>query len=197
MDCSPPGSSVHGILQARIPFTIPGDFPKLGIEFMSRVSFTADRFLTIWAIREAPRLSPPDVKSWLIEKDPDPGKDWRQEEKETTEDEMLGWHHWLNGHEFEQTLGDSEWQGSLACCSPWGRKELDMTTEQQKHKKKKKSLREQCENIGNNKKLFFPARGYLLLLHLCLAVTIRGSFGKKLPFRGVLTKKKKKIPLVP
>ena len=55
------------------------------------------------------------------------GKDWRQEEKEMTEDEMVGWHHWLNGHEFEQTPEDSEGQGSQACRSPWGRKELNMT----------------------------------------------------------------------
>ena len=66
---------------------------------------------------EAPILWPPDVKSWLTGKDPDAGKDWRQE-KGMTEDEMVGWHHWLNGHEFEQTLEDSEGQGSLACCSP-------------------------------------------------------------------------------
>ena len=72
---------------------------------------------------EAPILWPPDVKSRLIQKDPDAGKDWRQEEKGTTEDEMVGWHHWFNGHEFEQTLGDSEGQGSLAGCSPWGRKQ--------------------------------------------------------------------------
>ena len=72
-------------------------------------------------------LWPPDVKSWLIGKDPDAGKDWRQEEKGVAEDEMLGWHHWLKGHEFEQTLGDSEGQGSLACCSPRGRKEFDTT----------------------------------------------------------------------
>ena len=70
---------------------------------------------------------PPDVKSWLIWKDPDAGKDWRQEEKGTTEDEMVGWHHWLNGHEFEQAPGDGEGQGSLVCCSPWGCKESDMT----------------------------------------------------------------------
>ena len=127
MDCSPPGSSVHGILQARIPFPSPGDFPNPGIEFMSRVSFIAGRFLTIWAIREAPRLWPPDVKSWLTEKDPDAGKDWGQEEKGATEDEMVGRHHRLNGQEFEQTLGDGEGQGSMACCSPRGHKELDMT----------------------------------------------------------------------
>ena len=61
----------------------------------------------------------------LIGKDPDAGKDWWQEEKVATEDEMVGWHYWLNGQESEQTLGDCEGQGSLVCCSPWGRKELD------------------------------------------------------------------------
>ena len=76
---------------------------------------------------EASKLWPPDVKSWLIGKDPDAGKDWGQEEKQATEDEMNGWHHWLNGHELEETLGDSEGQGSLACCSPWGPKESDPT----------------------------------------------------------------------
>ena len=70
---------------------------------------------------------PPDAKSWLIRKDPDAGKDWRQEEKGTKEDETIGWHHLLNGYEFEQTLGDGEGQGSLVCCSPRGRKESDMT----------------------------------------------------------------------
>ena len=70
---------------------------------------------------------PPDVKNWLIGKDPDAGKDWRWEEKGATEGEMVGWHHWCNGHEFEQTLGDGEGQGSLVCCSPWGCKELDTT----------------------------------------------------------------------
>ena len=63
-------------------------------------------------------LWPPDAKSWLIRKDPDAGKDWRQEEKGMTEDEMVGWHHWLDGHEFEQALGDGEGQGSLVCCNP-------------------------------------------------------------------------------
>ena len=69
---------------------------------------------------------PPNTKSWLIREDPDAGKDWRQEEKGMTEDEMVGWHHWLDGHEFEQALGDAEGQGSRACCSPWGCKETDM-----------------------------------------------------------------------
>ena len=67
---------------------------------------------------EAPILWPPDVKSQLIGKDADAGKDWGQEEKGVTEDEMAGWHHWLNEHEFEQTLGDGEGQGSLAWYSP-------------------------------------------------------------------------------
>ena len=70
---------------------------------------------------ETPILWPPDAKNWLIGKDPDAGKDWRQEEKGTTENEMIGWHHWLDGHEFEQALG------SLVRCSTWGHKESDMT----------------------------------------------------------------------
>ena len=76
---------------------------------------------------EAPILWSPDAESQLIGKDPDTGKDWRQEQKGTTEDELVGWHHRLNGHEFEQAPGDGEGQGSLACCSPWGHKELDTT----------------------------------------------------------------------
>ena len=67
---------------------------------------------------ETPILWPPDAKNWLTGKDPDAGKDWRWEE-ETTEDEMVGWHHRLNGQEFEQALGVGDGQGSLACCSPW------------------------------------------------------------------------------
>ena len=70
-------------------------------------------------------LWPPD-KSWLTEKDPDTDRDWRQEEKGTTEDEMVGWYYWLNWHDFEQALWVSDGQGSLVCCSPWGHKELDM-----------------------------------------------------------------------
>ena len=68
---------------------------------------------------ETPVLWPPDVKNWLTGKDPDAGKDWGQEEKGTTEDEMAGWHHWLDGHEFEKAPGVGDGQGSLACCSPW------------------------------------------------------------------------------
>ena len=91
---------------------------------------------------EAPIHWPPDEKSWLIRKDPDAGKDWRQEE-ETAEDKMVGWHHWFNGREFEQTPRDGEGQGNLVCCSSWGRKELDMT-----------------ERLNNNK---FPIAALLLL----------------------------------
>ena len=74
---------------------------------------------------ETPILWPTDAKNWLIGKDPDAGKDWRQEEKGLKEDEMVGWHHRLNGHDFEQALGVGEEQGSLAWCSSWGRKEQD------------------------------------------------------------------------
>ena len=72
-----------------------------------------------------PILWPPDVKSQLTGKDPDARKDWGQEEKGMTQDEMVGWHHQLNGHKSEQTPGDSEGQGSLVCCSSWGHKEMD------------------------------------------------------------------------
>ena len=81
---------------------------------------------------EAPILWPLDMKSWLIRKDPDAGKDWRQEEKGMTEDEVVGWHHLLNGHEFAQALGIGEGQGSLVCCSAWGcRVGHNWATEQQ------------------------------------------------------------------
>ena len=76
---------------------------------------------------ETPVLWPPDVKNCLTGKDPDAWKDRRQEEKGTTVEEMVGWHHRLNGHEFEQTLGVGDGQGVLTCCSPWGHKESDTT----------------------------------------------------------------------
>ena len=76
---------------------------------------------------ETPILWPPDVENWLIGKDPDAGKDWRQEEQGMTEDEMVEWHHRLDGHDFVQAPGVGDGQGSLASCSPWGCKELDMT----------------------------------------------------------------------
>ena len=87
-------------------------------------------WLFIWrtdAEAETPILWPPDLKNWLTGKGPDAGKDWRQEEKGMTEDEMIGWHHWLKGREFEQALGVGDGQGSLVCYSPWGHKESDTT----------------------------------------------------------------------
>ena len=81
-------------------------------------------------------LWPLDAKSWLTGKDPDAGKDGGQEEKRVTEDEMVGWHSWVNGHEFEQTLGNSEGQRCLACCSLWGHKELDSTWQLNKSNRK-------------------------------------------------------------
>ena len=77
---------------------------------------------------EVPILWPPDAKNWIFRKDPaDAGKDWRQEEKGMTEDEMVGWHHWLGGHGFEQALGVDDGQGWLVCCRAWSCKELDKT----------------------------------------------------------------------
>ena len=72
-------------------------------------------------------LWPPDVKNWVIGKDPSAGKDWRQEEKGTRENEMVGWHHQLNENELEQASGVGDGLGSLVCCTPWGHKESDMT----------------------------------------------------------------------
>ena len=76
---------------------------------------------------ETPILWSPDAESWLIWKDPHVGRDWGQEEKGMTEDEMVGWHHWHNGHGFRWTLGVGDGQGGLACCGSWGRKEWDTT----------------------------------------------------------------------
>ena len=76
---------------------------------------------------ETPVLWPLHAKSWLIGKDSDAGRDWRQEEKGTTEDEMAGWHHWLDGHESQWTPGVGDGQGGLACCDSWDRKESDTT----------------------------------------------------------------------
>ena len=87
---------------------------------------------------EAPTLWTLDTKSRQMRKDPDDGKDWRQEVKGTTEDVMVGWHHWLNGHEFEQAQGDGEGQGGLVCCSLWGHKESD-TTERLNNNNEKQS----------------------------------------------------------
>ena len=96
---------------------------------------------------ETPIFWPPDMKNSLIWKDPDAGKDWRKGEKGMTKDKMVGWHHWLNGHEFEKAPGVGDGQRSLACCSPWGRKESDMTewlnwTDSTKRKGRKEDITE-------------------------------------------------------
>ena len=85
------------------------------------------RIFTGRTVTEAPILWPPDTKRLFIGKDSHAGKDWGQEKKGSAEDEMIGWHHQINGHEFEQTQGDSEGQESLACCSLWGPKQSDVT----------------------------------------------------------------------
>ena len=95
---------------------------------------------------ETPILWPPDVKSWLIGKDPDDGRDWGQEEKGTTEDEMAGWHLRLNAHEFEWTPGVGDGQGGLVCCDSWGREESD-TTERLNWTELKDILIHECVNI--------------------------------------------------
>ena len=95
---------------------------------------------------ETPILWPPDVRSWLIRKDPDTGKDWRQEEKGMTESEIVVWHHWLHGHELEKFLGIVDGQGSLVCCNPWGCKESD-TTEQLNHNNNKAGKRAKYRSL--------------------------------------------------
>ena len=96
------------------------------VEYIS-LCFTGPCCLSVLKIAETPILWPPAVKNWLIGKDPDAEKDWRQVEKGMTEDKTVGWHHQPDGYEFEQAPGVGDEQGSLACCSPWDRKELDMT----------------------------------------------------------------------
>ena len=103
---------------------------SLGLEIKPVNPKGNQSWIFIWRIdaeAESPVLWPPDRKNGLIGKDPDPGKDWRQEQKGMTVDEMVGWYHRLDGHKFEQAPGVGDGQGSLACCSPWGRRELGMT----------------------------------------------------------------------
>ena len=104
---------------------------------------------------QAPILWSPDAKNWLTGKDPDAGEDWRQE-KGVTEDEMVGWHHPLNGHEFEQTLGYGKGHGSLACCSPWGCKELNWTTVTQKRGSKQEHPKFIVESSGSKRGSHMP-----------------------------------------
>ena len=106
------------------------DLPRSGIEPIVNGIITHFIFIgRTEAEAQSPILWPPDAKNWLTGKDLDTGKDRRQEEKGTTEDEMVGWHHQLDGHEFEQAPGVGDGQGSVPCYSPWGRKELEMTVQ--------------------------------------------------------------------
>ena len=135
----PTDYTVHGILQARILEWVAFSFFRGSSQLrdQTQVSCIAGGFLTSWATRmfigrtdveaETPILWPPDAKSWLIWKDPDAGKDWGQEEKGTTEDETVGWHHRLNGYGFGGTPGVGDGQGGLACCGSWGHKESDVS----------------------------------------------------------------------
>ena len=105
------------LLPSFLPACLPACHARIGICM----------FISFLPHTEAPILWPPDEKNWLIGKDSDAGKDWRQEEKQMTGNGMVGWHQWLDGHEFEQAPGVGDGQGGLACCSPWSRKESDTT----------------------------------------------------------------------
>ena len=123
------------ILAWRIPqMEEPAGLQSMGSQRVRHNWVTSLTFHLPWVLigrtdveAETQILWPPDGKNWLIWKDPDSGKDWRQEEKGMTEDEMVGWHHWLDSHEFEQAPGIGDEQGSLVCCSPWSCKKLDLT----------------------------------------------------------------------
>ena len=110
---------------------------------------------------EATVLGPYDVKRELIGKDPDAGKDWGQEEKGVTEDEMVGWHHQLNGQEFQQTLGDGDGPGSLACGHPWCHKESDVT-ERLNNKNRKSLLHQDLYALLFRKYRKKPKKNYCL-----------------------------------
>ena len=127
-----------------LPFPPPGDLPNPGIKPKPPTLQADCSLLSHWgspklpyilaiplldrSVKElTPVLWPPDAKSWLIGKDSDAGRDWGQEEKEMTEDEMAGWHHRLDGRESEWTPGVGDGQGGLACCNSWGPKESDTT----------------------------------------------------------------------
>ena len=111
------------ILVLRVPWTARRSNQSILKEVSPGISFEG----MMLKHQSIPVLWPPHAKSWLIGKDFDAGRDWGQEEKGTTEDEMAGWHHWLDGRESEWTLGVGDRQGGLACCNSWGHKESDMT----------------------------------------------------------------------
>ena len=110
-----------------------GKTPKIPLDYKETKPFSPKENQVLIFIgrndakAETPVLWPPGAKSWLIGKDSDAGRDWGQEEKGTTEDEMPGWHHWLDARESESTPGNGDGQWGLVCCNSWGRKELDTT----------------------------------------------------------------------
>ena len=108
-------------------FRVPWTTRNCNQSILKEISQPWDFFGRNDAKAETPRLWPLHMKSWLIGKVSDPGRDWGQEEKGMTEDEMAGWHHWLDGRESEWTPGVGDGQGDLACCDSWGRKESDTT----------------------------------------------------------------------
>ena len=113
---------------------------------------------------EAPILWSLDAKNWLTGKDPDAGKEWRQEEKGTTEDEMVGWHHWLNAHEFEQAPRVGDRPGSLACCSPWGCKEMNMS--EWLNWTTKYSIYIFCHTNSHHSLMYYPSFGLIIPFNL-------------------------------
>ena len=106
-----------------------------------------------WCWSWSSNIWPPDAKSWLTRKDSEAGKDWRQEEKGMVEDEIVGWHHWLNGHEFEQAPGDGEGQRGLACCRPWCHKEVDRTEWPNNNNRQENQKQKGCSKILRTKVL--------------------------------------------
>ena len=127
------------------------------------------------AIAEAPILWPPNVKSQLIGKHPDAGKDWGQEEKGATEDKRVRWHHRLNGHECEQTPGDSGGQKSLVCCSSWGcRVRHDLETEQRSLESDPELLC--CKTFRNYQYLFLLSLGNIVSVNNLAILFIFGHF---------------------
>ena len=123
---------------------------------------------------EVPTLWPPDVKNWLIGKDPDAGKDWRQE-KGVTEDEMVGWHHWCDGHEFESTPGLGDGQGGLVSCSPWGRRVgPDLATERQQQYWQKWS-ENVCPHRNLHVNVFSSFILYSCFTVLCLVAAVQNG----------------------
>jgi len=145
---------------------------------------------------EAPILGPPDAKSWLIRKDPDAEKDWRQE-KGMTEDEMVGCHHWLNGHEFEQSPGDGEGQGNLACCSPLGHKESDVTVRLNKNNILPAS-QSHLSNIFINPFLIYATLGQIvpICLHMTGLGEVRGTMRNKIRNKKLLFTDRKQVHFI-